>query len=271
MRLLTYHLPFCLIALSAVCRPPQTNNAPTLFTSSVKQDYPMIAKDSSFPIEYLTGKFDPAHHPDFERIPAALCDKKNLFLRKDALRAFEKMWHEARRHGIKLVIRSATRNFDNQKAIWEAKWTGNRLLSSGENARLTFPDPQTRALEILKFSSMPGTSRHHWGTDIDLNAFTNAYFEKGEGLALFNWLTEHAHKFGFYRPYTLKSQERPTGYEEEKWHWSYFPVADALLMAAKDNLKNEHISGFKGSETATKIDIIEKYVLGVQKSPNSKE
>ena len=35
--------------------------------------------------------------------------------------------------------------------------------------------------EIMKYSSMPSTSRHHWGTDIDLNSLENSYFEKGEG------------------------------------------------------------------------------------------
>ena len=25
--------------------------------------------------------------------------------------------------------------------------------------------------EIIRFSTIPGTSRHHWGTDIDINGF----------------------------------------------------------------------------------------------------
>ncbi|NJK84501.1 MAG: M15 family metallopeptidase [Saprospiraceae bacterium] len=50
-----------------------------------------------------------------------------------------------------------------------------------KTAAATTPNPQERALKILKYSSMPGTSRHHWGTDIDLNSFSNSYFEQGEG------------------------------------------------------------------------------------------
>lgn len=226
----------------------------------------------SFPswinIDYVTGRFDPMLHPDFAIIPLKYADKKGQYIRKDVLKAFTAMFEAAGKDGIKLQIRSATRNFDRQKMIWENKWTGKTLLENGINALKEINDPVKRAKKILEYSSMPGTSRHHWGTDIDLNAFENEWFEKGEGLRLYRWMLEHASEYGFCQPYTSFSDERRTGYFEEKWHWTYMPVSSILTNYAALKLKNEMISGFEGAETAIQIGIVENYVLGIH--PNCK-
>lgn len=203
-------------------------------------------------IAYVTGNFDPAQDSVFTLIDTSKADRGGLYLRKDAYRAYLAMDSAAREEGISLQIRSATRNFDYQKSIWERKW------KEGTN-----PDPVERALKILRYSSMPGSSRHHWGTDIDLNNFSNQYFESGEGLILYEWLQENGPKYGFRQPYTTKGEDRPEGYNEEKWHWSFYPVSDILTRFAAENLKNEMIEGFLGAETAQKIDIVQKYVLGL--------
>ena len=215
---------------------------------------------SEFSVDYIMGHFDPAVHPDFEEIDIRYADRAGMYLRKDAYQAFREMYQHALVDGIRLQIRSATRNFNYQKGIWEAKWTGERLIESGENLAETTPDPKSRALKILRYSSMPGTSRHHWGTDIDLNSFENSWFEKGEGLDIYNWLSAHAHKHGFCQPYTAG---RPSGYLEERWHWSYLPVSVKLTKLARESLKNEMIKGFLGSETAAMIDVVNKYVLAI--------
>ena len=49
---------------------------------------------------------------------------------------------------------------------------------------------------------MPSTSRHHWGTDIDLNSLNNSYFSSGKGLKEYDWLTTNANHYGFYQVYT---------------------------------------------------------------------
>jgi zinc D-Ala-D-Ala carboxypeptidase len=224
----------------------------------------------SFPawvdIAYITGRFDPSVHPDFALIPLKYADKEGQYIRKDVLNAFTEMFEAAERDGIKLQVRSATRNFDRQKLIWENKWSGKTLLESGINALKDISEPVMRAKKILEYSSMPGTSRHHWGTDIDLNAFENEWFEKGEGLRLYRWMLEHASEYGFCQPYTSFSNERRTGYFEEKWHWTYMPVSSILTNYAALNLKNEMISGFEGADSAIQIGIVENYVLGIHPS-----
>ncbi len=219
---------------------------------------------SSISLEEVMGHFNPAHHPSFSIIEKKYADREGLYIHKDCYTAFKEMWAAAQKDGISLVIRSATRNFDYQKGIWERKWTGITKVS-GKDLSKTIGDPKERALKILQYSSMPGSSRHHWGTDLDFNAFENSYFEKGEGLKIYNWLLENAPKFGFFRPYTEKGTKRPHGYEEEKWHWSYEPLSKEYMSIAKEKLTNEMISGFKGSDTAPAIDVKNKYILGVSR------
>jgi len=218
---------------------------------------------ADFPtIGYLMGKFDPAKHPDFTAIPAAYADREGLYLRKDAFEAYKKMHAAAKADGVKLVIISATRSFHYQKGIWEAKWNGSRQVE-GKDLSKTIPDPQKRALKILEYSSMPGTSRHHWGTDFDLNDLEDAYFQSGEGAKVYEWLTAHASEFGFCQVYSPKGPDRPDGYNEEKWHWSYLPVAKQLTDFAAAQLKDDMITGFRGAEAAKSIGVVEKYVLGI--------
>ncbi|WP_066225464.1 M15 family metallopeptidase [Formosa haliotis] len=157
----------------------------------------------------------------------------------------------AKADGIHFKIVSGTRNFNEQKAIWDRKWKRYQELS-----------PIERAKKILQYSSMPSTSRHHWGTDIDLNHLTNSYFESGQGLKEYNWLQEHAHTFGFYQVYTSKEHGR-TGYLEEKWHWSYLPLASTYLSFYNSNISYQDITNFKGSEFATELQMITNYVNGI--------
>ena len=217
-------------------------------------------------IKEVTGKFNPATHEKFVVIDDQYADRKGMHLQLEAYEAFKKMHAAALSADVQLIIRSATRNFDRQKQIWEAKWTGKRLVENGENLAKTTADPKARALKILKWSSMPGSSRHHWGTDIDLNAFENSYFMSGEGKNIYDWLTAHAHEYGFCQPYTKKGELRSTGYNEEKWHWSYMPIAGEFFISAKAHLSNEDFHGFLGSETAAQIDIKQNFVLGVSSS-----
>lgn len=216
-----------------------------------------------FGVEYIMGKFNPAKHPDFSEIPTSYADKQGRYMRTDAMQSFADMHQAAKSDGITLTIRSATRNFDYQKGIWERKWTGATTLSDGTNAAKDIKSPIHRARKILEFSSMPGTSRHHWGTDIDINSFNNEYFSNGQGLKEYNWLQANGPKYGFIQVYTAFSDLRPKGYNEEKWHYTYRPVSKILSLEAKDLLEDSMISGFKGDLTPKDISVVENYVLGI--------
>ena len=231
-------------------------------------DIQMKSQIKGLDTDYCMGRFEPKSHSDFELIPIKYADREGMYLRTDVFAAFVKMFEAANKDGIKLQIRSATRNFTYQKGIWERKWTGATVLSDGTNVAKDLNTPKVKALKILEYSSMPGTSRHHWGTDIDLNSFSNSYFEKGVGKLLYDWMLKNATSYGFCQPYTAKGPSRPHGYNEEKWHWTYQPLGSKITVFAKENLKNQMISGFQGSETAVEIDVVGKYVLGINKGCN---
>ena len=234
--------------------------------SDVPQSNEVLEIDPSINVNFITGRFQPSEDSTFIKIPTQYADREGLYMKKEAFNSFLLMYEHAQKDGIKLIIRSAARDFNYQKGIWERKWTGQTILSSGENAATDFNNDSIRATKILEYSSMPGTSRHHWGTDIDLNNFNNSWFESGEGLKLFNWLEENAHNYGFCRPYTKKGSRRPFGYNEEKWHWSYTPLSDKYTSFAKENLNNKDIEGFMGSHVSSNIDVVEKYVLGINQN-----
>ncbi|MEN0006742.1 MAG: M15 family metallopeptidase [Bacteroidota bacterium] len=235
---------------------------------SAKTETPIVVKnepvalDTTYTIDYIMGKFDPKSHPDFVLIETRYADRAGLYLHREVYDAFRQMYAAAKEAGITLIIRSATRNFNYQKGIWERKWTG-RTPVDGQNLAKAVPDPKMRALKILEYSSMPGTSRHHWGTDIDFNSFDNSYFEQGEGKKIYDWLVKNAPTFGFCQTYTPKGEARPYGYNEEKWHWSYLPIAQQLTALAQQHLKDEMIKGFQGAATAVEIGVVDKYVLGI--------
>lgn len=211
---------------------------------------------------YLLGKFDPATHPKFSKLQDEHTrgSARGAYLRQETYEAFKKMSAAAKKEGVDLVIISATRNFDSQKRIWENKWNG-KVEVEGKDLT-TVSDPKERARLILLYSSMPGTSRHHWGTDMDLNSLENSFFESGEGLTTYQWLTTNAAKYGFCQPYTTKTSGR-TGYEEEKWHWSYLPLSGEFLETYQKQIRYLDIKGFAGSEVAKPIEVIKKYVAGV--------
>lgn len=211
---------------------------------------------------YLLGRFDPSHHAQFIQLTSVYAQGSALngYLRREAFEAFQKMASAAKKDGVALFIISATRNFDSQKKIWEDKWNGKTHVE-GKNLT-TIADLKERARLILLYSSMPSTSRHHWGTDIDLNSLDNDYFATGEGLKIYQWLTVHAGEFGFCQPYTSKAGGR-TGYEEEKWHWSYLPLSKLFLEEYKKQVSYSDIVGFEGSGEALSLQVINHYVGGV--------
>ena len=248
-------------AVLLACRAPATDRANA--EAAPPPEVFATAPTDTFPLAYLTGRFDPAADSNFVRLPDALTDGDgDYLLHRDAAAALGEMVAAAAADGITLRVRSATRNFERQSQIWTAKWTGARTLSNGVNLGTADLSDSAKARMILLYSSMPGTSRHHWGTDVDFNAFENAYFDSGRGAAEYAWLVGHAGRFGFFQPYTSKDAGR-TGYEEERWHWSYGPLSRKLLVAYLGQVGYGDIVGFPGADVAPEVSAIEEYVFGI--------
>lgn len=263
-------LPCWLLACQSASTQPETTEAPVLSdTSTVDMTNRSVSPPEpegfdTVAVKYLLGQFHQEKDSLFVRIEDRYSagSARGAYLRREAYEAFTRMWTAAKDSGITLTIRSATRNFWYQKGIWERKWTGARKVD-GQDLSRAVPDPVERARTILRYSSMPGTSRHHWGTDIDLNSFENSYFASGKGLAEYQWLQAHAAAYGFCQMYSEKGEARPNGYEEEKWHWSYLPLAEQYLRSYNALIDHSMIKGFKGDEAVAPLDVITHYVNGL--------
>ncbi|QDO95143.1 M15 family metallopeptidase [Formosa sediminum] len=202
---------------------------------------------------FVLGKFNFETDPCFVKVATAFSNK-TIYLQQEVYTAFLNMNAAAKQDGVQFTVISGTRNFLYQKSIWDRKWKANEDLSPIENAK-----------KILQYSSMPSTSRHHWGTDLDLNNLSNSYFESGQGLKEYTWLVKHANNFGFYQVYSSKSNGR-TGYNEEKWHWSYMPLSSQYLKFYNEHITDADISGFEGSELATNLHMVSNYVNGISEA-----
>jgi hypothetical protein len=159
-------------------------------------------------------------------------------LQPKAAQALSYLQAAAREAGFDLQTASAFRSFERQRLIWNAKVEGRRPVLDDRDAvvDLSALEPEKQIERILRFSALPGASRHHWGTDVDV--FDAAALPDGYRLGLtlaevapgglfdaFHcWLDERiaaGESFGFYRPY----DEDRGGVSPERWHLSYAPLA----------------------------------------------
>ncbi|MNF75015.1 D-alanyl-D-alanine carboxypeptidase [compost metagenome] len=150
--------------------------------------------------------------------------------------AFNDMQVAAAYEGFNLQAASSWRSFERQLAIWNGKWRGERPLLDADNQPLDALqlDDMERLHAILRWSALPGTSRHHWGTDLDIYdpdclpvgtrlALEPWEYEAGGWFAdLGEWLGDHMTDFGFFLPYA-KPLDAAQGVAYEPWHISFAP------------------------------------------------
>jgi LAS superfamily LD-carboxypeptidase LdcB len=154
---------------------------------------------------------------------------------------FRNLRRAALAEGFDVVPHSSFRDFSRQLAIWNGKFSGERPVYglSGELIDVSELAPTERIEAILSWSALPGASRHHWGTDVDLIdrkatppgyrvQLTPEEFELGGPYAALSvWLAGNADRFGFFRPY----RGVLSGVQPEPWHFSFAPVAENARRA----------------------------------------
>ena len=174
----------------------------------------------------------------------------SIKLESETYYAFKKMQIAAKKDGINLKIISAYRDYERQKLIWNNKYK----KFTEENSL----NPNEAILEIIRFSTIPGTSRHHWGTDIDIidgnypdenDVLISKKFEKnGIFFKIKSWMDENSEKFGFYLTYNNDINRK--GFEYEPWHYSYRPTSIKYYNAFINNdiekiIKNPDLKGYE--------------------------
>ena len=93
-----------------------------------------------------------------------------FLIHKSMLHDFLKLQRDAQNAGFDLQVISAFRDYDRQLKIWNAKARGERQLIDDQERPLDFSklSPTQIMFSILRWTAVPGSSRHHWGTDIDV-------------------------------------------------------------------------------------------------------
>lgn len=151
-------------------------------------------------------------------------------MQRDTSVALNLMQVSAKKEGIMIEVVSAFRSFDRQKEIFEGKY--KKFTAEGAT-------PLDAVNRIIEYSTIPGTSRHHWGTDLDLidgavkapESVLEArhFYGNGAFCKLREWLDAHAATYGFYQVYTNHPDRK--GFAHEPWHYSYAPVSIPMLKA----------------------------------------
>lgn len=152
-----------------------------------------------------------------------------------AAAAFARMQQAAKQDGLTLKIISGFRSFERQAKIWYSKLAGERPVYDlqGKLIDMNQLDVGEKLHAVLLYSALPGASRHHWGTDVDIydaqavpqnyqvQLQEAEYSAGGPFYPARQWLSLHAGRFGFFFPY----QEYQGGVAAEPWHISYQPIS----------------------------------------------
>ncbi len=153
-------------------------------------------------------------------------------LQKEAHTAFLRLCQSAKKAGFDIKVVSSYRSYEHQNRIWERKY--KKFTSQGLS-------PIQAINKIIEYSTIPGTSRHHWGTDLDLvdgNApqptdvlLAENFHNDGPFCKFKEWMDEYANSYGFYLVYT--NQKDRKGFKYEPWHYSYRALSKPMLQAYK--------------------------------------
>ncbi|MCH2471303.1 MAG: M15 family metallopeptidase [Gemmatimonadetes bacterium] len=213
--------------------------------------------------------------PDAQRLGAQVHQdvvEPFLLLRADALAA-----------GLDLRILSGFRSFERQNSIWNRKATGELAVLDSRAAPLDIEQLTKRELvyAILRWSALPGASRHHWGTDIDVydeNARPSGYeieltpeeVDAGGMFApLHEWLDQRLAAgagHGFFRPYDQDRQ----GVAPERWHLSHTPVAATCEEGLTIDILRASLSSsdlkLKGTVLDHLEDIYRRFVINTNRN-----
>ncbi|MBT8187028.1 MAG: M15 family metallopeptidase [Croceitalea sp.] len=215
-----------------------------------------LSSEPEYTIEELMGKADIALFGE------------GINLRKEAHDAFVLMKKAAYSAGFDIKMVSSFRDFNHQERIWERKF-----LKFTEDEGM---QPLAAIDKIIEYSTIPGTSRHHWGTDIDIidgyakttgDVLVPEKFGEGGPFEAFKlWLDDNSEKFGFHLVYTDSYFRR--GFKYEPWHYSYAPLSKPMLTQFRSKnifklLQYEQFEGVEHFTTGFLKDYIHNNILDI--------
>ena len=203
----------------------------------------------------------------------------------DVVSPFLALKEAAREEGFDLRILSGFRDFRRQSSIWNRKCRGELAVLDSAAVPLDIATLGEKELvyAILRWSALPGASRHHWGTELDVwdeNARPEGYdidlvpeeVEAGGMFApLHEWLDHRMAEgaaFGFYRPYA----QDLGGVAPERWHLSHAPTAAHFEAVLSPEVVRDAVVGadlaLKDVVLEHLDDIYRRFVVNVNRRPS---
>lgn len=202
--------------------------------------------------EQLTGK-STAH------LTSVLIGKKHFAVNQAVSEDLLTLIKAAQLAGFNFHIASGFRSFEQQLNIWNEKYSGHRTVLDSQNQVLDIfsLSDEDKINAILRWSALPGASRHHWGTDFDVYDHAALpentrirlepweYFEAHQQ-PFYQWLITNAPEHGFYFPY----HQDLGGVAVEPWHISHITQAtsclnDLSIELLSQQLRDEPLLGKK--------------------------
>lgn len=205
---------------------------------------------------------------------------KNL-LHHEVVSPWTSLKEAAKEAGFNLTIASSFRSFERQQVIFNEKLQGLRKVSdiNGSPIELDSLSDEEKLHAVMLFSALPGASRHHWGTEVDVydpSLLTDGnrlqlepweYLEHGPFHSLSVWLKRHANDYGFYFPY----DKYRGGVAHEPWHISFFPIANQCMAKLTPKAYLDALASTDLTHQALITHHIEslwqQYVVNVGESP----
>jgi len=206
-----------------------------------------------------------------------LVELQNHRLHADIVTDFLALQQGAKRAGIELRIASSFRDFTRQSVIWNAKFKGLRPVYTleQETVDLSALSDAEKCHSIMLYSALPGASRHHFGTDLDiydtaaisdsyqLQLSPEEYSTSGPFARLTAWLDDNLEKYGFFRPY----REYMGGVAPEPWHISHIAQSANMMKYLSIDTLQQRITESdlcgKKAILSELNSLYERYVLNV--------
>ncbi|MBD1571896.1 M15 family metallopeptidase [Vibrio sp. S17_S38] len=156
--------------------------------------------------------------------------QREFLIHKGIKEPLQGLIQNAHRNGFEFSIASSFRDYQRQATIWNNKFSGLRPILDNESKALdsSILTDIEKIHAIMRWSALPGASRHHWGCELDVYAHNCLpdntslqlepwEYQTGHQAEFSSWLKEAMLQYGFYLPY----QQDLGGVAIEPWHISH--------------------------------------------------
>ena len=150
-------------------------------------------------------------------------DGRNICLIRESAQALYRMYNDAKKDGVELIVTSGFRSFTTQGWLYE-NWN------------------EKNDVYELKAVAEAGHSEHQLGTTVDFTSDAvdqDSASRRFDQTQEFEWLNENANEYGFVMSYPKNAE---TGYIYEPWHWRYLGEKTAREIAKSGLTIQEYLN-----------------------------